>query len=575
MDQSNKVSLEDAIELFIWALEKPNDIEKKQQLIAAFENDPQTVLDAVHAVAQENNLYPPQYEYIVPEDAVPAWTNCIDEQSCIPLEYRYPNSLNDLVAIVNEATTKKVPVRAIGSGHSFSDITSSQDAILVDPHQDLSQGHQGLAEVFPVDASILHPNTDPANMIRAQCGITVADLNKQLDARNLGLINMGAYDGQTISGALSTGTHGSGAKYGPMADFLLSIVLVTETGKVYQIEPSANPITDPAKFPGHLPEAPTVPVELKQSDDWFRAAKVAMGCLGIIYSYTIRVQPAFKLSEVRTMTNWETMKPLLSSSTWPPPILNETDHFELLINPYAEGNKSHKCIQVKRTREPGSTPSRGARLTGIWKWLEELGVKNSAALVVLLNTLPGWFNRGAINSALGFLKDADPPYVDVSHAVFTLGIENTMKAWAVELHFDAAEDCVAGIDTVLAAFETLGKEKKWYVAGPIGVRFVKGSDAFLAPQAGRFTVTVELDMLYGIKHDRDLLGKVKEIVCGSVGGDGGRSARVHWGLDWGFTTAEDVRRWYPDLGKWQGVYREVNQTGMFDNAFTKRLGLRE
>jgi len=48
-----------------------------------------------------------------------------------------------------------------------------------------------------------------------------------------------------------------------------------------------------------------------------------------------------------------------------------------------------------------------------------------------------------------------------------------------------------------------------------------------------------------------------------------------WGLDWGYTTAEDVRKWYPDLGKWQAVYQEVNPGGMFDNEFTKRLRLRE
>ncbi|KAK0708655.1 hypothetical protein B0H67DRAFT_637003 [Lasiosphaeris hirsuta] len=516
MDEVNKVDPNEAIELFIWALEKPDDEDKKRQLVAAFEEDPETVLNAA------------------PADAVPTWRNCIDEQPCVPLKYRCPKSLKELVGIVGEARDKKAPVRAIGSGHSFSDITNAQDAILVKPQKWLKQ-------VFSVDASILHHVSDPANTIRAQCGIT----------------------------------------YGPMADFVLSIVLVTESGKVYQIEPSpsstAQPITDPAKFPGHLPEAPDVLVELKQDDDWFRAAKVAMGCLGIIYSYTMRVQKAFSLSEVRTLTTWEEMKPLLSpssSSSWPPPILQNTDHFELLINPYAQGDSTHECIQVKRTREELTAP-RGARLTGISKWLEVIGVKSSAALVVLLNTAPGLLNRVVISGALGFLQDMDPPYVDVSHTVFTLGIENTMKAWAVELHVDAAEDCVDAIDKVLAAFKSLGKEKKWYIAGPLGIRFIKSSDAFLAPQAGRFTVAIELDMLYGIHHDRDLLGKVKEVVCTTVGGLGNHSVRLHWGLDWGFTTSDDVRKWYPDLGKWQAVYRELNKTGMFDNAFTNRLRLSE
>jgi L-gulono-1,4-lactone dehydrogenase len=565
MDETGRVDYNEAAELFLWIVEKPDDSEdKKQALALAFEKDPETVLKAVHAVAGKANLYPSHFDSIVRD--VPTWRNCIGEQPCLPLKYCYPKSLSELVGVVHDADGQKVPVRAVGSGHSFSDITNAQGAMLVDPSK-------GLNQVFPVDASIVHDGSDPANMIRAQCGITVVALNQALDARNLGLINMGAYDGQTISGALSTGTHGSGAKYGPMADFLLSIVLVTESGKVYQIEPSPSnsPITDPARFPGHLSEAPDVAVELKQDDDWFRAAKVAMGCLGLIYSYTLRVQAAFSLSEVRTMTTWEEVKPLLKSPSWPPPILQTVDHFELLINPYAEDPSArspiHKCVKVERTRLPLS-PQRGYRLCSLWQWVEKIGVEHSDALVLLLNFIP-WYSRTAINTALGFLPDEDPPYVDISHTVFTLGIENTVKAWALELHFDAAADCVGAIDGVLAVFRQFAHDKGWYIAGPLGIRFVKGSDAFVAPQAGRFTCTVELDMLYGIDHAQDLLGKVKEAVCKSS------SARVHWGLDWGYTTPEDVRAWYPDLAKWQAVYREVNPSGMFDNGFTKRLRLRE
>jgi len=91
-----------------------------------------------------------------------------------------------------------------------------------------------------------------------------------------------------------------------MADFLLSIVLVTKNGKVYQIktplESAPGPITDPAKFPSHLPEVPDIAVKLKQGNAWFNAAKVAIGCPGLTYSYTIRLQPAFSISEVHTIT---------------------------------------------------------------------------------------------------------------------------------------------------------------------------------------------------------------------------------------------------------------------------------
>lgn len=164
---------------------------------------------------------------------------------------------------------------------------------------------------------------------------------------------------------------------------------------------------------------------------------------------------------------------------------------------------------------------------------------------------------------------------DISHKVFTLGVENTAKAWVLELHFNVADDCVGTIEKVLAASKSLWADKKWFIAGPLGIRFVKSSKALIAPQAGRLTYTVECDMLYGINNARDLLGEIKNRICDKSALVGNGSIRVHWGLDWGYTTADDVRKWYPDLGKWRTVYPEVNTTGMFDNAFTKRLRLRD
>ncbi|KAM7194184.1 FAD-binding domain containing protein [Naviculisporaceae sp. PSN 640] len=571
-----------AAELFLWILTYPEDCEdKKQQLAHAFDQDPETVLNAVKDVVdrQSNQFNPPsessRFDALVPEyedgdttlaGAVPdsesgekPWSNCIQQQAFTPYRRRYPASLAELVAIVDDARENKRRVRAIGSGHSFSDITNAQDAILVDPGTSLNN-------VLPLEPSILHPDADPANMIRVQSGIKVADLNAALDARNLALIDMGAYDGQTISGALSTGTHGSGTHYGPMADAILSIVLVSESGTVYQIEPSpsSNPITDAAKFPGHLSEAPTVPVLLKQDDNWFRTAKIAMGCLGLIYSYTLRVTAAFSLSETRKMSTWET----------------------LLINPYPDTDKDtqkihHNCIAVERERVSKRSPS-GARLSFWGRILEKGAVEMSRLLVIYLNGFPEG-SPGAINQALKFLPDYDPPYVDVSHKVFTLGVENTVPAWALELHFEFEIGTEEGngkfkgvVDKVLDVFQGLSKQRGWYIAGPIGVRFVKGSDAFLAPEQagpGLVTCTVECDMLKGIHHDRELLGAIKEEICKGVGEV--KTVRVHWGLDWGFTRPEDVRRWYPDFGNWQAVYKEVNAGGMFDNAFTERLKLRE
>lgn len=283
------------------------------------------------------------------------WSDWLGEQTCTPVSKTQPTTLNQLVAIINDAGGKKQRLRAVGSGHSTSDITRTDGGILIDPHQ--------MAAIMDVDTAALNPLGSTTSLIRVQSGILIKDLNQQLDSRGLALVQMPAYDGQTISGAMSTGTHGSGAKWGPMASMLRSIVMVIGNGTVLQIEPANGGITDPSKFTGTLPEAPGVPVVLLQNDDWCNTAQVSMGCLGVIYSYTIEVKAAFHVSENRTAMRWEDIEDQFAPEAFNPlpGPLEDWDHFELVVSPYvSDDDNKHPCIWIERARV-GNMPKRGAR----------------------------------------------------------------------------------------------------------------------------------------------------------------------------------------------------------------------
>jgi hypothetical protein len=193
------------------------------------------------------------------------WQNSINNQHCTPSAIRSPSSLQDLIAIVQEAKSTGKTVRAVGSGHSFSNvaITYNSDSILVKP--------QGMKQVQITDPSVLLPGGISTKLVTVESGITIEDLNKTLDIMGLALTNMGAFDGQTISGAISTGTHGTGVSLGPIGSSVRAVLLVSESGAVYQIEP-ANGISDPAKFKNKHPD-----IVLKQNDDWFHSIVVSMG----------------------------------------------------------------------------------------------------------------------------------------------------------------------------------------------------------------------------------------------------------------------------------------------------------
>lgn len=487
------------------------------------------------------------------------WANWLNEEVCTPLSQTHPKDLPELISIITTAGAQGQRVRAVGAGHSMSDVARTDNAVLVYP--DL------FTAVTDVDTSILSALGSTLSLMHVQSGIHIKDLNTELDNRGLALTHMGAYDGQTISGAFSTGTHGSGAAWGPMASMIRAIVLVAEDGTVYQIEPTSG-ITDATKFPGSLPEAPTIPVVLKQDDDWFNAAQVSMGCLGIIYSYVMDVTPAFNIAENRTSVRWEDVKAQFAPELWNPlpTPLADFDHFELVISPYADSDGTHTLIWTERTRV-GQTAPRGERQDFFGKILENLGILFTSTLPDILNVIPSLV-PSTINAALSNLVDDDAPYIDKSFIVYkVLDSDLELKAHGLELHFPA-QNLVATIDTILNSFKNAADQRNLHIAGPIGIRFTAPSSALLAPESGRLTATAELDNIVGIKEGVELLQQVKAEVSGSD-----RSIRVHWGLELETTTPQDVVDWYgPNLDRWLAVYKQLNPNGMFNNKFTDRVG---
>ena len=281
-----------------------------------------------HLVGSSDDKNGPKNHSTSGDEGSPTWVNCVGEQENSPLVIVKPESLQQLVAILANALHLKQRVRAVGSGHSFSDITNSTNAVLVDMSllkriSMVDNGEDGIVAItkpllgksnaasrtttadHAASGQITDMTTNRSRRLaRVQAGIKICELNDELDNRGLALPNMGAYDGQTVAGVMSTGTHGSGIAFGPMASLIRAIVLVADDGTVYQIEPASpdigkGPLSDPAAFPRTIDGLPVV---LRQNDNWFRTVLVSMGCVGVIYSYVIEVTEAFNVHEMRSAT---------------------------------------------------------------------------------------------------------------------------------------------------------------------------------------------------------------------------------------------------------------------------------
>jgi hypothetical protein len=479
-----------------------------------------------------------------------SWTNCINQQLCTPIEIRQPKNLQDLIDAIAIARSKNLSIRAVGSGHSFSDVAAPfNGGILLKP--------QGMNKVLSIDSNLLLNPSQAKMLFSVESGITIKDLNTELDNRGLALANMGAYDGQTLSGAISTGTHGTGITLGPIASSVRALVLVTEDGTVYQIEP-AKGITDPAKF-----QANNASITLKQDDDWFYSTVIAMGSMGIIYSYILEVQPSYFLKENRSLTTWEQVKQdlVFTPGGGIPQVLLDNRHYEVDINPYTVNNQ-HSCIVEIKNLDPG--PPHGSR--GFADWVTTILAGWPTAekwFVWFLNEFP-WTSPEAINSALSSLVDAN--YVDKSFKVLSVGAVDNLQALAMEISFPADETLIESIDNLLETFAT--EKKIGYLAGPVALRFVASSPAYLAPQSGRLTCMAELDMLVGITTGETLLKTVVSKVL-----QANPKARIHWGLDLDTVTEQQVSARYEEYPKWLKVYQTLNSKGIFNNRFTDRIGI--
>src|SRR3981081_617867 len=130
-----------------------------------------------------------------------AWNNHTGNQGIDPLRIYTPETLEELVEIIRQASTDGCNVRAAGSGHSWSDVALTA-GYLVQP--------TGMNRALTLDSGLLRPEVDQTGLVEVQGGMRIRELNAYLESRGLALSNMGGYDGQTVAGVISTSTHGSG-----------------------------------------------------------------------------------------------------------------------------------------------------------------------------------------------------------------------------------------------------------------------------------------------------------------------------------------------------------------------------
>src|SRR4051794_29559854 len=174
-----------------------------------------------------------------------------------------PGSPEQVAELLTGAAANGRRVRPVGSGHSFTGVGRPEDVQLV---ADRLAGIHGITD---------------DGLVTVGAGTPLHLLTAELAHRGWALTNLGDIDRQTIAGALSTGTHGTGARFGGLATQLRGLELVTSSGEILRCD-------------------------AQQHADVFTAARVGLGALGVLTSVTLQAVPAFALQAVEgpgTLTN--------------------------------------------------------------------------------------------------------------------------------------------------------------------------------------------------------------------------------------------------------------------------------
>ena len=474
------------------------------------------------------------------------WSNHLGNQRIDPLRIYTPTSIEQVSEIVREAETAGVTARAVGSGHSWSDVALTPGFLLET---------SGLARPAADGPDFLREEWRERDLVQTQAGIRIKELNAWLDGRGLGLLNMGGYDHQTVAGVISTSTHGSGLEFGPLNDFARSLDIVAAGGAVYRIEPSDGP-TDRASFESHHGGRRT----LIQDDHWWRAVAVGMGCMGVICGVTLEVRAKYYLREVREFHTWEQVRADLLDGE----VLRRNRHYEVLFSPY-HVKHAYPCLVTTRniTTNPSHKP--------LDKRTRNWGVELASAFPLtprIINLLadlkPNWSPR-MMESAIRALVKKE--YDEVSYKVLNIGTANLLPAYSTEIgvpmdgrHIEAAEAIIA----VAAERRRLGDV---YQSSPISFRFVKASDAYMSMMNGRDTMMIELIQLSRSDGGYELNAAYERALSKL-------DARPHWGQVNNLTAAGGVlERLYPRYQEWLDVHRQMNSSGVFDSPFTERVGI--
>jgi L-gulonolactone oxidase len=416
---------------------------------------------------------------------------------CRPRHYHQPRTEAEVVAIVRRAAAERRRVRVVGAGHSWNDIACTDDHLV---------NLDRLERLISVDKS--------RSRVRVEAGIRLKNLIARLDERGLALSNLGSITEQSIAGAISTGTHGSGALFGNLATQVIALRLVTADGNVRDLSATQDP-------------------------DLFAAARVSLGCLGIVVAVTLQCEPAFDLEETSRAVPFDDAVARMQE------LVDAHQHVKIWWLPHTHTVQVYSSDRTTKPRtrsRAGHLFEQSTLLRAIFGVSLSVGERLPPAVPVL-------------NRLVAHAYFAEHSWVDRSDRIFNTPMPPRHREMEFAIPREKAPDA-------LVAMRELIDREALFVNFLQELRFVAADDALLSPAYGRATCQIGAYCGYGRDCSR-FFSRFEKLMLPMSG-------RPHWGKE--FTVAgAQIRSAYPAFKSFAEIRRRLDPDGVFENDYIRRV----
>ena len=261
-----------------------------------------------------------------------------------------PSLLKSLSETVAKVKANGGKLRVVGARHSFSNVLEADKKTLVLYSQNVWRTGNA---ILPLSSHEPISHVDGSIWVRLDACATVTDAAASLWSKKLAFGNQGGFRGRVLAGAVTCSTHGAGTTYAPLSSFVDAFDFMGEDGKVTRVQSEGLHWLDDAAFRGAYGEYAG---KLVRNDEALRAARVSFGQFGMLLSVVMRVERAYKLSEVRTVTSWKELKATGNLAT----LAARHKHCEIWVNPNGANCDDRTCVVVERNAVDAETDDESA-----------------------------------------------------------------------------------------------------------------------------------------------------------------------------------------------------------------------